>query len=120
MCGIAGAIWTNPAVEVTPDVLARMTEVLTHRGPDDFGTYTSALKTQTATGKSPGVALGHRRLSIIDVAGGHQPMSNEDGSVWIVFNGEIYNHRDLRRRLEGAGHQFRTHSDTEAILHLYE
>ncbi len=120
MCGIAGAIWTNPAVEVSADVLARMTEVLTHRGPDDFGAYTSALKTQAVAGTSPGVALGHRRLSIIDVAGGHQPMSNEDGSVWIVFNGEIYNHRDLRRRLEGAGHQFRTHSDTEAIVHLYE
>jgi len=120
MCGIVGAIWTNPAVEISADVLARMTEVLTHRGPDDFGAYTSALKTQSAAGTSPGVALGHRRLSIIDVAGGHQPMSNEDESIWIVFNGEIYNHRDLRRRLEGAGHQFRTHSDTEAIVHLYE
>lgn len=69
---------------------------------------------------TPGVALGFRRLSIIDLAGGHQPMSNEDGSVWIAFNGEIYNFQDLRRRLEGAGHRFRTHCDTETIVHLYE
>jgi asparagine synthase (glutamine-hydrolysing) len=68
----------------------------------------------------PGVALGFRRLSIIDLAGGHQPLSNEDGTVWLVFNGEIYNYRDLRRRLEGAGHTFRTDSDSETIVHLYE
>lgn len=120
MCGIAGAIWTNPAAEISADVLARMTDVLAHRGPDDSGAYTSALKTHTAAGALPGVALGHRRLSIIDLAGGHQPLANEDESVWIVFNGEIYNHRELRRRLEGAGHTFCTHSDTEAIVHLYE
>jgi asparagine synthase (glutamine-hydrolysing) len=120
MCGIAGAIWTNPAAEISAEVLAQMTAVLAHRGPDDSGAYTSALKSQAALGMLPGVALGHRRLSIIDVSGGHQPMANEDESVWIVFNGEIYNHHDLRRRLEGAGHRFRTHSDTEAIVHLYE
>ena len=70
--------------------------------------------------RSPGVALGHRRLSIIDVAGGHQPLANEDGSVWIVFNGEIYNFPELRRRLEQSGHRFRTGSDTEVLVHLYE
>ena len=68
----------------------------------------------------PGIALGHRRLSIIDVQGGKQPMPNEDETVWVVFNGEIYNHAELRRRLEGNGHRFRTHCDTEAIVHLYE
>jgi asparagine synthase (glutamine-hydrolysing) len=120
MCGITGAIWTDPSVALAPEVLARMTALLAHRGPDEAGSYTSGLKTHAAQGTMPGVALGHRRLSIIDVAGGHQPLSNEDGSVWIVFNGEIYNHRELRHRLEGAGHQFRTTCDTEAIVHLYE
>jgi asparagine synthase (glutamine-hydrolysing) len=120
MCGITGAIWTEPAAALAPEVLARMTDVLRHRGPDDAGSYASALRLQSAQGLMPGVALGHRRLSIIDVAGGHQPLANEDESIWIVFNGEIYNHRELRKRLEGAGHRFRTHSDTEAIVHLYE
>jgi asparagine synthase (glutamine-hydrolysing) len=120
MCGITGAIWTDPAVALAPEVLARMTAVLAHRGPDDSGSYVSQLHREGGVGAVPGVALGHRRLSIIDVAGGHQPLSNEDGSVWITFNGEIYNHRELRKRLEGSGHQFRTHSDTEVIVHLYE
>ncbi len=120
MCGITGAIWTAPQRALTPEVLRQMTDVLWHRGPDDAGSYQSDFQLRPGYGAMPGVALGHRRLSIIDVAGGHQPLSNEDGSVWIVFNGEIYNHRQLRRRLEGAGHQFRTHSDTEAIVHLYE
>ncbi len=120
MCGITGAIWTDPAAALAPEVLARMTDVLAHRGPDDSGSYVSQLHRRGGVGAVPGVALGHRRLSIIDVDGGHQPLSNEDGSIWITFNGEIYNHRELRKRLEGSGHQFRTHSDTEVIVHLYE
>ena len=120
MCGITGAVWTNPTSALSPEVLERMIEVLRHRGPDDAGSYVNELKLRHGDGAMPGVALGHRRLAIIDVAGGHQPLANEDGSVWIVFNGEIYNHRELRRRLEGSGHQFRTHCDTESIVHLYE
>ena len=120
MCGITGAVWSAPAAALPPDVLARMTAVLAHRGPDDTGSYQSAFHQRPGYGAMPGVALGHRRLSIIDVAGGHQPLANEDESVWIVFNGEIYNHRELRMRLEGSGHRFRSHSDTETIVHLYE
>jgi asparagine synthase (glutamine-hydrolysing) len=86
-----------------------MTDRLAHRGPDGDGFY-----------EAERVALGHRRLAIIDRSGGHQPMSNEDGTCWIVFNGEIYNHRDLRPRLEARGHIFRTRSDTETILHAWE
>ncbi|MBC7353895.1 MAG: asparagine synthetase B, partial [Thermogutta sp.] len=95
-----------------------MTHVLRHRGPDDEGFYVKHL----AGGDQPacGVALGHRRLSIIDISGGHQPMSNEEGTLWIVFNGEIYNFRSLRRNLEESGHRFATRSDTEVLLHLYE
>ena len=104
MCGIAG--YMGPA---TPGVLKRMLQTLRHRGPDDMGTY-----------EAPPVGIGMTRLAIIDLSGGRQPMTNEDGSLWIVFNGEIYNHRELRRDLEAAGHRFRTRSDTEAILHLYE
>src|SRR5712692_4175557 len=104
MCGICGV-----ADAVEADVMSRMTQSLIHRGPDDSGVY-----------QAPGVALGIRRLSIIDVPGGHQPIANEDGSVVVVFNGEIYNHRELRTRLEGQGHRFRTKSDTEVLVHLYE
>jgi asparagine synthase (glutamine-hydrolysing) len=120
MCGITGAVWTDPIAALSPAVLEQMIEVLRHRGPDDAGSFREELKLRPGYGTMPGVALGHRRLSIIDVAGGHQPLANEDGSVWIVFNGEIYNHRELRQRLEGSGHQFRTRCDTETIVHLYE
>jgi asparagine synthase (glutamine-hydrolysing) len=120
MCGITGAIWTDPDTAIEPAVLARMTDCLRHRGPDGEGSYRTELRHQPPYESMPGVALGHRRLSIIDLAAGAQPMSNEDGSVWITFNGEIYNYQDLRRRLEGAGHKFRTDSDTETIVHLYE
>ncbi len=120
MCGITGAIWTDPRLAIDEPVLQRMTDVIRHRGPDDGGSYSDQYRLRPPYDAMPGVALGFRRLSIIDVAGGHQPMSNEDGTVWVVFNGEIYNFSDLRRRLEGAGHKFRTQSDTETIVHLYE
>jgi len=108
MCGIAGILNLGGA-PTSPGVVEAMLRTLTHRGPDDAGVYTSGSCT-----------LGHRRLSIIDVQGGHQPMSNEDGSLWISFNGEIFNYIELRRWLEDKGHHFATQSDTEVILHLYE
>ncbi|HEX5473155.1 MAG TPA: asparagine synthase (glutamine-hydrolyzing) [Vicinamibacterales bacterium] len=110
MCGIAGLVALDGVL--APDVavaIRPMTAALAHRGPDGDGFVFK-----------PGAALGHRRLAIIDVARGAQPMSNEDGTRWIVFNGEIYNHRPLRERLIGLGHTFRTHADTETIVHAYE
>jgi asparagine synthase (glutamine-hydrolysing) len=106
MCGICGTV--SPGGVEAAEVHAMM-ETITHRGPDDDGLYVNG-----------SVGLGARRLSIIDLALGHQPISNEDGTVWIVFNGEIYNYKQLRSRLEAKGHSFRTHSDTEVIVHLYE
>lgn len=108
MCGLAGILAPRGA-PVDRDLLARMTAALTHRGPDGDGFHVE-----------PGVGLGHRRLSIIDVEGGHQPMFNEDGSVVIVFNGEIYNHAELRPELEAMGHRFVSRCDTEAIIHGWE
>ncbi len=116
MCGIAGAVWNDPSKALEAATLQRMIDVLRHRGPDGEGTFGQ----WPSAGGEPGVALGHRRLSIIDVACGRQPLSNEDQSVWVVFNGEIYNFRDLRRQLEARGHRFRTRSDTEVLVHLYE
>src|SRR4051794_6692203 len=106
MCGICGE-WNPEGIE--RETLGRMNAAIAHRGPDDRG--------EAILGE---VGLAMRRLSIVDLAGGHQPMKNEDGTVWIVFNGEIYNHRELRRDLERRGHRFATASDTEVILHLYE
>ncbi|MCC9605593.1 asparagine synthase (glutamine-hydrolyzing) [Blastopirellula sp. JC732] len=120
MCGITGAAWTDPQLAVSADALRRMTDSISHRGPDDAGYYQRDFQSRSPYPPIPGVALGHRRLSIIDLAGGHQPLANEDETVWTVFNGEIYNFHALRSRLEGAGHTFRTHSDTETIVHLYE
>lgn len=110
MCGINGiALSSRASGRVDRQTLERMRDVITHRGPDDDGIFIDG-----------GVGLGHRRLSIVDVAGGHQPMTNEDGSLHIIFNGEIYNHADFRPSLEARGHTYRTHCDTETILHLYE
>ncbi|MBD0372878.1 MAG: asparagine synthase (glutamine-hydrolyzing) [Pyrinomonadaceae bacterium] len=110
MCGINGIAFSSRAGRsVDAQVLKRMRDVITHRGPDDEGLYLNGA-----------VGLGHRRLSIVDVAAGHQPMTNEDGSLHIVYNGEIYNHADFRAELEARGHTYQTHCDTETILHLYE
>jgi asparagine synthase (glutamine-hydrolysing) len=109
MCGICGAAWTNPADAIDDRSLQAMTDRIVHRGPDDAGTYLDRH-----------AALGFRRLSIIDLAGGHQPLSNEDGTVWTVFNGEIYNFPALRHRLEARGHTLRSQGDTEVLVHLYE
>src|SRR6201998_880011 len=95
--------------EVSASDVHRMCQTIVHRGPDDEGIYT----------RGP-VGLGMRRLSIIDLPGGHQPIHNEDRNVWMVFNGEIYNFPELRRELESRGHSFYTHSDTEVVIHLYE
>src|SRR5437588_2776530 len=110
MCGICGiAIPTNLYRSIDAAALVRMRDSLTHRGPDDAGTYIDGQ-----------VGLGHRRLSIVDLAGGHQPMCNEDENIWITYNGEVYNHRDLRPGLEARGHVYQTTCDTETIIHLYE
>jgi asparagine synthase (glutamine-hydrolysing) len=112
MCGIAGFIESkmiDAASERAREVLDRMCRVIRHRGPDDQGMFVKE-----------GVALGMRRLSIIDLAGGHQPMSGEDGKVSVVFNGEIYNYLEIKKELEARGHRFQTNSDTETIVHAYE
>lgn len=118
MCGICGKINFNNE-PVGEDLLKKMTAVLSHRGPDDEGIYLN--NKQSAIKNHPSVGLGHRRLSIIDLSPlAHQPMSNEDGTVWIVYNGEIYNFPELREDLIKRGHIFRSKSDTETIIHLYE
>ncbi len=117
MCGICGWIGLDAAAQFDVTHVERMRRVLDHRGPDDSG---SRVEDFAAEGRTGRVGLGHARLSIIDLAGGHQPLSNEDGSLWIVFNGEVYNFLELRTALVGRGHVFRTRTDTEVILHLYE
>lgn len=107
MCGIAGFYLTNRPADLAS--LRQMCDQIRHRGPDDEGTYVDG-----------GCGIGMRRLSIIDLSTGHQPISNEDGSVWVVFNGEIYNYQELRQDLISRGHRFRTNSDTETLIHLYE
>ena len=109
MCGIAGKFNFDPTRPIDRERLAAMTTVIAHRGPDSDGFYVG-----------DGIGLGHRRLSIIDLATGDQPLTNEDRTIWIVFNGEIYNFADIRSELEQFGHRFRTHSDTEVIVHAYE
>jgi len=128
MCGIAGAAWNRPELVIDRDVLTRMTTAIRHRGPDDAGFFFSAdqalpsqtLSSQAFSSSQTQCALGHRRLSVIDLSGGHQPLSNEEGTVWTIFNGEIYNYRELREELIANGHRFATSSDTEVIVHLYE
>src|SRR5271157_3388538 len=109
MCGICGKLNFDQNSSVDPALIRAMLDTIRHRGPDDEGVYLAAQ-----------VGLGHRRLSIIDLNTGHQPLSNEDGTVWIVFNGEIYNYQELRPFLLNKGHVFRTKTDTEVIIHLYE
>src|SRR5918999_522628 len=112
MCGITGIFAFSDRLSVDGPTVDTMRDTLAHRGPDDGGTWVE-----------PGgrVALGHRRLSIVDLSSaGHQPMCNEDGTVWITFNGEIYNHLELREELERRGHRYRSWTDTETIVHLYE
>ncbi len=109
MCGIAGVLYRNSRRRPLEETLRAMGQAIAHRGPDAEGVWVE-----------PGLGLVHRRLSIIDLSGGDQPIGNEDGSVQVVFNGEIYNFRELRRRLESEGHRFSTSSDTEVLVHLYE
>src|ERR1700730_12487763 len=109
VCGICGKLNFNRAAGVSSSLLKRMADTIHHRGPDDEGSFASGP-----------VGIGFRRLSIIDLNTGHQPISNEDGTIWIVFNGEIYNYQELRQYLQAKGHVFKTQTDTEVIIHLYE
>jgi asparagine synthase (glutamine-hydrolysing) len=109
MCGICGVFNMRKDGPISPEELARMNAQLSHRGPDDCGIYLDRF-----------IGLGHRRLSVIDVANGKQPLGNEDGTIWVTYNGEIYNHRELRPELSSKGHRFVTDCDTEVIVHAYE
>jgi asparagine synthase (glutamine-hydrolysing) len=109
MCGIVGKMNFDLSAPVSPQLIRSMADAIVHRGPDDEGYFVSGP-----------IGLGFRRLSIIDLAGGHQPLSNEDNTIHIIFNGEIYNYKELREYLLGRGHRFKTQTDTEVIVHLYE
>jgi asparagine synthase (glutamine-hydrolysing) len=109
MCGICGIAYADRQRRVAEPQIAAMRDCLGHRGPDDHGVHLDA-----------NVGLGHRRLSIVDLASGHQPMANEDESIWITYNGEVYNHAEFRSTLAARGHRYRSRCDTEAIVHLYE
>lgn len=109
MCGISGIVWSDASRPVEPALIESMTTAIAHRGPDGHGYHIE-----------PGMAFGHRRLSIIDLEGGKQPLSNEDGTVWVTFNGEIYNFQLLYKELRNRGHSFKTRSDTEVLVHLWE
>src|SRR5207249_6094242 len=109
MCGICGVFRLGAGRHVERDTLADMNAQIVHRGPDDDGFFVEG-----------NIGLAMRRLSIIDIKTGHQPITNEDENIWIVYNGEIYNHQQLRADLEARGHHYRTKSDTETIVHLYE
>jgi asparagine synthase (glutamine-hydrolysing) len=114
MCGICGILGFHEGFDASEETVVAMRDTMIHRGPDDAGA-------DTWSDRGSRVAFGHRRLSIVDLSpAGHNPMPNEDGSVWITFNGEIYNHRALRAELEAKGHRYRSHCDTETIVHLYE
>ena len=108
MCGIAGILKSASDQPIARAELKAMGDAISHRGPDAEGFWSE-----------PGIGLVHRRLSIIDLADGIQPMANEDDSIHVVFNGEIYNYHELQRRLKQQGHRFRTSSDTEVLVHLY-
>ena len=109
MCGIAGILNTEPKATVGTELISRMLSTIVHRGPDDQGIHSDGQ-----------MAFGTRRLKIIDLSAGHQPLSNEDRTVWVAFNGELYNHEDRRKELALAGHHFRTRCDTEVIVHEWE
>ena len=109
MCGICGVVNFDPSSHVDVSVLKAMNHQMLHRGPDDAGYHVAG-----------NVGLAMRRLSIVDLQTGQQPVTNEDRSLWLVYNGEIYNHRELRAQLEARGHRFQSRSDTEVIVHLYE
>src|SRR3981189_1781986 len=109
MCGIAGIVAVYRLEQDAPAGAVRMRDVISHRGPDEAGLHCDTH-----------AALAHRRLSIVDLSTGQQPLGNEDGSIWVIFTGEIYNDADVRQQLEAHGHAYRTKSDTETIVHAYE